>query len=96
MNKIVQFKMKTRVVVISSIIILAVILLNFGIHMHYTKKYNEVERVINPSSEMTDVSVDIHPRGQTTDTWEKDNAFPNTILKAKIYEATVTTSHPIP
>lgn len=90
MDKIAQFKSKTRIVVIMSIVILAVILLNFGIHMHYTKKYNETERAMNPSSEMPDVFVDIHPRGQTTDTWEKDNAFPNTILKAKIYEATVT------
>lgn len=90
MNKILQFRWKAKTVLIINTIFLAIILFNFGIHMYYIKAYNETDRAVDHSSETTDVLLDIHPRGYTTDDWKKDNIFPNTILRAKIYEATIT------
>lgn len=97
MNKITQFKRKTKGILIIFLAVLFILLLNFGIHMYYIHVYNQTERVTDSSSTATDVFVDIHPRGQTTDTWEKDNAFPDVILNAQIYEATIIngTSHTV-
>lgn len=95
MRRIAQIKIRVKWILIVFMLIFAVLVFNFGIHVYYTHVYNETERVVKDDMAQTDVLVDIHPRGQTTDTWEKDNAFPNTILKAQIYEATVMngTSH---
>lgn len=58
----------------------------------YTKSNKESSsaKVITSATTSTDVIVDIHPRGGISDSWQKDNAFPERVINAKIYEATIT------
>ncbi|SFP97878.1 HDIG domain-containing protein [Lachnospiraceae bacterium XBB1006] len=65
------------------------VLFHFLMHGIRVNKYNEKNRKLTPTSITTEAELNIHPRGQMTDSWEKDDAFPDKLLYAKIYEATV-------
>ncbi len=69
---------------------LALVIVFFVVYLVNMDTYNHTDRSVEPDSVSTEVTVDIHPRGQSTDSWEKDDAFEDKILYAKIYEATIT------
>ena len=89
MNKLKAVKGVIKKLLVILFIILGVLLISFVIHIHEINLENSMLREIDQESTATDVMIDIHPRGQVTDKWEKDNAFPNKIIYARIYEATV-------
>ena len=66
------------------------ILASFAIHVYRVNLYNNASRTIDSDSVTTEATVEIAPRGQTTDSWEKNDVFPGTILYGKIYEVVVT------
>lgn len=82
----------TKIVTVVFTVVLLVLVINFMIHVKHVKSYNATERSVTNETESTEVLVDIHPRGQSTDSWEKDNAFTDRKIYAKIYEATITNS----
>ncbi|MCR5415171.1 MAG: HD domain-containing protein [Pseudobutyrivibrio sp.] len=73
-------------------ILLWIIIFFFVIHVYQVNEYNSTERSIDGNTATTEVICDIHPRGLLTDSWEKNDAFPDTIIKAKIYEMTIINS----
>ena len=92
MDRISKTKKVIKALCIVFTVLFFIIVLNFGIHIYRTNIYNNELRTIDAFSDETNVLVDIHPRGMATDTWEKNDAFPDVVLKAKIYEATITNS----
>jgi len=70
-------------------VIYGIILLFFFYHIFQVNQFNNQERTVTSDTVSMDVTTDIHPRGLATDTWEKNDAFPDIILNAKIYECTV-------
>ena len=68
----------------------AIIIISFIFHILQVNKYNNLERYDTPETVSMDVTADIHPRGLLTDSWEKNDAFENTIINGKIYETTIT------
>lgn len=70
--------------------ILIVIIIAFLFHVMQVNKFNNLERKVTADSVTMEVTTDIHPRGLITDSWEKNDAFPNKIIYAKIYEATIS------
>ncbi len=89
MNRLKAIKNIVKKIIIVLISFLVIIVGGFIVHIIKVNEYNATERKITPESTTTDVMIDIHPRGQVTDKWEKDNAFPDKIIYARIYEATV-------
>ncbi len=82
-------KIINRLIIIL-LILFVFILISFFVHIYRVNQYNSLDRKLTPESTITEVAVDLHPRGQATDSWEKDNAFPDKIIYAKIYEGTIT------
>ena len=70
--------------------VFVLILILFVSHVIRINRDNERDRAVTDESTVTEVTADIHKRGLATDAWEKNDAFENTILKARIYEVTVT------
>ncbi|MBO5617261.1 HD-GYP domain-containing protein [Pseudobutyrivibrio sp.] len=70
--------------------ILVGIFIGFIFHMIQVNKFNNLDREITADSVTMEVTADIHPRGLITDSWEKNDAFPDKVINAKIYEATIT------
>ncbi len=71
-------------------LILVVLAAAFSIHCHKVNLYNAVVRTL--ASGETDeygVSVDIHPRGQSTDSWDKMDDVLGVTTRGIIYEVTV-------
>ena len=64
--------------------ILIVIIIAFLFHVMQVNKFNKLERKVTADSVTMEVTTDIHPRGLITDSWEKNDAFPNKIIYAKI------------
>ena len=63
----------------------------FGVHCYNVNRYNAATHNITVSgAEESGVSVDIHPRGQSTDVWDKQDAVLGVTLKGMIYEITVS------
>ncbi len=90
MNKVNRVKTIIKRLFAFSVIVLVLILISFIIHVYNVNKYNDDMRTVNGDSVSMEVTCDIHPRGLLTDSWEKNDAFPNTIINGKIYEAVVT------
>lgn len=65
------------------------LLIFFVTHIVRVNRYNNEDRRITDESTVTEVTVDIHKRALATDAWEKNDAFENVILKARIYEAVI-------
>lgn len=90
MNRLRVIKGVVRKLMIFLGILLCIIVAGFVLHVLEVNRQNSLERKVTPDSTETDVMIDIHPRGQVTDKWEKDNAFPDKVIYARIYEAAVT------
>ncbi|MBR3524855.1 MAG: hypothetical protein IKO11_03320, partial [Lachnospiraceae bacterium] len=90
MTKVDNHKKVIRILTFVLLAITAVILVFFVIHAINVKNYNEEWRVVTPDSTATQVVVDIHPRGGSTDSWLKTDTGLGTDLNAKIYELVVT------
>lgn len=69
---------------------LIVILVNFGIHALRTINYVHKDRQITELSTTSDVIVKIAPRGLSSDRWEKNDAYPDKLIYAQIYNATIS------
>lgn len=67
-----------------------IIILNFGIHTLRTINYVHKDRQINELSTTSDVLVKIAPRGLSSDKWEKNDAYPDKLIYAQIYNATIS------
>ena len=89
-----RIKIIKKLVSILTIILLAVMTVLIAVfvgHVVRVNRFNAENRVITPNSTTTEAVVDIHPRGQLTDSWEKkDTAGIGVVLNAKIYELIVT------
>ena len=72
--------------------ILLGILIAFTVHVFQINRYNNTKRTISGESASAEVTADIHPRGLITDSWEKNDAFEDKVINAKIYEGTVVNS----
>ncbi|MCR4745104.1 MAG: hypothetical protein K5894_07725, partial [Lachnospiraceae bacterium] len=90
MNRLKVIKGVVRKLMIFLGILLCIIVAGFVLHVMEVNRQNSLERKVTSDSTETDVMIDIHPRGQVTDKWEKDNAFPDKVIYARIYEAAVT------
>ena len=83
---------KKRFSVVCGVLILALIVIFsvFAVHCHNVDAYNKETHVITGNGrDDNDVSVDVHERGQSTDTWDKQDAELGVTLKGVIYEATI-------
>ena len=80
-----------RLLLVLSSILLG-ILIAFTVHVFQINRYNNTKRTISGESASAEVTADIHPRGLITDSWEKDDAFEDKVINAKIYEGTVVNS----
>ncbi len=89
MNKVITAKKIIRQLLIVLIVTFICIMIAFGVYVFGVNRYNQTARVVTPLSTSTDVMVDIHKRGQSTDSWEKNDAFPDKLLYGNIYEATI-------
>ncbi len=69
--------------------ILIIFLIAFLFHVIQTNTFNNMDRTVTADSVTMEVTTDIHPRGLVTDAWEKNDAFPDKVINAKIYEATI-------
>ena len=67
-----------------------IIIISFVFHIIQTNKFNQQDRFETQDTVSMDVTADIHPRGMLTDSWEKNDAFEDTVINGKIYEATIT------
>ena len=92
MDRISKTKKVIKVLAIVFAVSFVIIVGNFLLHIVRTEQFNAQDRSVDKYSDDTTVLVDIHPRGMATDSWEKNDAFPGVILKAKIYEATISNS----
>ncbi len=81
-----------RYVAIAFAATMVLLLLLFFLHVKEIKDFNATSWTIDNFSDETDVVVDIHPRGQSTDSWEKNDAFPDVIINGCIYEMTISNS----
>lgn len=78
-------------VIVLLLLAIIVIAASFGVHCHKVNKYNSVQHSIaSGESDGTGVSVNIHPRGQSTDKWDKQDEVLGVTTKGIIFEATVT------
>jgi len=89
MDKVKAIKKVIKYVWIVWGIICIFLLFQFAMHGYRVRKFNAKVRSLNPTSITTEAELSIHPRGQLTDSWEKDDAIPGKLLYAKIYEATI-------
>ena len=89
MNRMKVMKGIVKKIIAALFIILLIIILGFSAHILKVNKENSTLRTITPESATTDVVANIYPRGQVTDKWEKDNAFPDKTIYAQIYEAAI-------
>ncbi len=91
MDRIKIIKKLVSILTIILLAVLAVLIAVFVGHVVRVNRFNAENRVITPNSTTTEAVVDIHPRGQLTDSWEKrDTAGIGVVLNAKIYELIVT------
>ena len=92
-----NFKKKKIRVLIGFALVLCIIVLNMVIHVVRTDRFNRQDRSVTPLSASSEVLVNISPRGKSSDSWEKNDAFPDRMLYAKIYNANIDncTSTPI-
>ncbi len=91
MDRIKTIKKVVKVLTIILCSFLAVLVAVFVGHIVRVNRFNEEIRVVKPSSTTTEAVVDIHPRGGTTDSWEKkDTSSIGVVLNAKIYDMVVT------
>ena len=65
--------------------ILIIFLIAFLFHVIQTNTFNNMDRTVTADSVTMEVTTDIHPRGLVTDAWEKNDAFPDKVINAKIY-----------
>ena len=74
----------------------AVLAAAFGLHCYQVSRDNAATHTISLSAVTDDngVSIDVHPRGQSTDAWDKQDEVLGTTLKGVIYEATVSNGSP--
>ncbi len=89
MNKLYQVKKFAKRILILFLVVFAIIGIAFAFHVIQINRDNSMERKYTSDSVSMDVTADIHPRGLLTDSWEKNDAFPGTIIYGKIYEATI-------
>ncbi len=80
--------LKISVIILGGLVI--ALLAAFIVHVSRVRAFNETVRSVTGSSTTTEAVVDIYPRGQITDSWEKVNTGMGYSLNAKIYEFTVT------
>ena len=94
MDRINVIKKLVRGLTVVLCAILAVLIAVFVGHIIRVNRFNEEIRIVKPNSTTTEAVVDIHPRGQITDSWEKkDTAGIGVVLNAKIYEMIVTNNY---
>ncbi len=89
MNKLLTIKSFINKLLLVLVVVFIVIVTAFVVHVFQVNRYNAEEKMITGYSASTEVTADMHPRGLLTDSWEKNDAFPNKIINAKIYEATI-------
>ncbi len=89
MNKLNAIKTLINKILLVLTLIFSILIIGFIVHIFQINQFNEKERMITGTSAGMDVTADIHPRGLLTDSWEKNDAFPNMIINAKIYEMTL-------
>ncbi len=88
---------KQRFFLLGIILMLGLLVLSiaFGIHCHNVNVYNNTVHTITSNGEDdSSVCINIHLRGQSTDTWDKQDEELNTTLKGVIYEATIANGSP--
>ena len=91
MDRIKKIKKLIKVLTIILLAILTILVAVFVGHIVRIDRFNKEIRMVKPNSTTTEAVVDIHPRGQITDSWEKkDTAGIGIVLNAKIYEMIVT------
>ncbi len=89
-NKTLQKRfMPWIILLIVSILIIAAC---FCLHCYNVNEYNDTVRTISGTYESDEngVSVNIHPRGEDTDIWDKEDEVLGTKLTGAIFEVTVT------
>ena len=70
---------------------LVAIIAAFCVHCREVNVYNSTVRTVSSSdADENGVSVNIHPRGQSTDSWDKKDDELGTTIRGIIYEVTVT------
>ena len=72
--------------------VLIVLIIGTILAISQVSGFNNVDRRLTPGSQADGVTMDIHARGGSSDSWEKNDAFPDRMLYGKIYEATITNS----
>lgn len=92
MNRINAIKKVVNRLLLVLVAVLVLLIVCFAAHVIRIQQYNAKDRSLSPLSTSAEVGVEVYPRGQTTDSWEKDDAFPGTPLYARIYEAQITNS----
>ena len=86
-------KIKNRIKLgfIILLFLLAVILIVFGIHAYQVRRYNAAQRTLHSGDINVDgITADFHPRGQTTDSWEKNDKNLPGPLNGVIYEFVIS------
>ena len=82
-----RFAMWSAVLLLS----LAALAVAFGVHCHEVNLFNQtVHTITTAEADENGVGVDIHPRGQSTDSWDKQDDELGVTLRGIIYEITVT------
>ena len=82
-----------KTIKVSAIILTGIFVVLLGVcigHIVSVNRFNSQTRQITPESITTEAIVDIHPRGQATDPWMKENTGLGYKLNAKIYELVLT------
>lgn len=87
-----KVRMKRHVIsgVLVLFALLAVILAVFGVHCSRVRRYNATLRTVTAAGGTDGVAVGIHPCGQATDSWQKNDAALGAPLTGTIYELTVS------
>ena len=88
-------RMQTAFVIF--VIILVFILVNYRIHVNRTDRFNEIERYATAASSDDSVNINMHLRGQETDSWVKNDCIDEvgSLLYGTIYEATINNTSEI-
>ncbi len=90
MDRINKVKKIIKGITIFLLAVFAILVAFFIVHIIRINSFNEEKKHITPESTTTEAVVDIHPRGQTTDSWEKQDTGMGMVLNAKIYEMIIT------
>lgn len=78
-----------RLVLIVFAVIFLVIVINMVVHIVRTGKFTNQERTVSQLSTTSDILVSIAPRGLSSDSWAKTDAFPDRKLYAQVYNAKI-------